>query len=176
MRLRRQREVLLRVFGEPSCRSTNRLEVGPDDGVADLCAAPEVLPHPGPHGRRRLAWNLVRRRRGALRPGKGSAPLEGEQTKDGQTDAQRRPEAEGHGTSLSQLRVAVVQTRIAEDLDADANSTSSEGTDPRHLRCTAPATPLENLERVFRANLMVQRSAQDPQRTTRLGHACGTTG
>src|SRR5215212_9107293 len=173
MRLRRQREVLLRVFGEPSCRSTNRLEVGPDDGVADLCAAPEVLPHPGPHGRRRLAWNLVRRRRRALRPGKGSAPLQGEQTKDGQTDAQRRPKAEGHGTSLSQLRVAVVQTRIAEDLDARRQlDLFQNGTDP--ATCDALILQLHsNLERVFRANLMVQRSAQDPQRTTWLGHACG---
>src|SRR3954451_11064608 len=141
MRLRRQREVLLRVFGEPSCRSTNRLEVGPDDGVADLCAAPEVLPHPGPHGRRRLAWNLVRRRRGALRPGKGSAPLEGEQTKNGQTDAQRRPEAEGHGTSLSQLRVAVVQTRIAEDLDAQCQlDLFQKSTDPASCDALLPVT------------------------------------
>jgi hypothetical protein len=104
------------VFSEPSCRSANRLEVGPDDGVADLCAAREVLPHPGPHGGRRLAWNLVRRRRGALRPGKRSDPVEGEQTKDRQTDAQHRLEADGHGPLTRSVRDAVVQTSIAEGL------------------------------------------------------------
>ena len=47
VRLRRLRQVLLRVFGEPLGRRANALEVGPDDGVPDGRAFREVLAHPG---------------------------------------------------------------------------------------------------------------------------------
>ena len=85
--LRRCRQVVLRVFGEPRGGLANRGEVGMNDRVPDRGAEQEVLAHPGTHCRRGLARRLARRLWWALGSGERSDRVEGEQTKDEQEDA-----------------------------------------------------------------------------------------